>query len=69
MYRSKKLELRLDTGAIINDKPVITSISFTVLSTATTQQLYDAAYALAEYSEYQVYSIAISLREELDPID
>ena len=63
------LKLTLDTGVIANDKPVFTSVSLSVLTTATDQNLYDAAYALAEYSEYEVYSIVKRVDSNYDPID
>ena len=63
------MKLTLDTGIISNDKPVFTSVTIAVLTTATNQNLYDAAYALAEYSDYDVYSIKKSLVSNFDPID
>mgnify|MGYP007068771182 FL=1 len=61
--------LILDTGVLKNEKPVLKRIRFPVLSTATNQQVDDAAYALAEYTEYSVYDIEIQNMDSLDPID
>lgn len=60
--------LILDTGEIKNEKPVLKRVRIPAKPTATTQQLYDAAYALAEYTQYGVYDIEIQNLDSLDPI-
>jgi len=65
----KEAVLILDTGVLKNEKPVLKRIRIPVLATATNQQVYDAAYALAEYTEYSVYDIEIQNMDSLDPID
>lgn len=64
----KKLVLEFDTGAVQNEKPVLEKTRFEVSNTATTQQLYDAAYTLALYSTYSLYGIYIETEDEVGPI-
>jgi hypothetical protein len=61
--------LILDTGEIKNEKPVLKRLRIPVNASATTQQVYDAVYALAEYTTYAVYDIEIQNMDSLDPID
>lgn len=64
----KRLKLTLDTG-IVGDSPVYSRIYVPINSGTTTQEAYDMAYALAEFSEFSLYKIEILQEESLGPIN
>lgn len=64
----KRLKIVLDTGAV-GDKPVLVNTYVPVNAAATTQEIYDMAYAFSEFSQYSLYAIEILQEESLGPIN
>jgi len=67
-YETHRLKITLDTG-IVGDSPIYARIYVPLETTVTTQQAYDMAYALAAFSEFDVYEVEILKTESLGPID
>lgn len=65
----KTASVILDTGEISNEKPVLKRVRFPLQSGATVQEVYDSAYAIAEYTQYSVYGVELTTLEALGPID
>jgi len=58
-----------DTGEIVNEKPVLKRVRYQVQNSADVQDVYDSAYAIAEYTQYSIYGIELGTVEEIGPID
>lgn len=66
---TKTLTLVMDTGVIVNTRPVYSRVRFTVKPSATLQQLYDAAYALEQYSQYDLIGIEARTNDLIGPTE
>jgi hypothetical protein len=66
--QQKKLEVIFDTG-VVGDKPVLDRVYVDIHASTTNQEAYEMAYALAEFSTYELYGIEINTTDVLGPIN
>lgn len=64
-----RVRMTLDTGTIVNGRPVYRNMYMRVKPSATDQQVYDAAYTLEQYTQYDLIGIERSNILTLGPTE
>ncbi len=66
---AKTLTMVLDTGSIVNNRPVYARVRFPVKPSASLQELYDAAYTLEKYTQYDLIAIEARTNDLIGPTE